>query len=368
MTTGESRGASAFSPDYATARARFRAAAEARGFRLEAFVVEGTGPAGEPLAVDAAVLGPDRPERVLVLSSGLHGVEGFFGSAVQLAWLGLGLRGGRPGPGDAVVLLHALNPYGFAWLRRFDGNNVDLNRNFLLDGEGYAGSPPGYARLDPLLNPPHAPRAVDLFVPRALTAVARYGMPTLKAAVASGQYDFPRGLFFGGRGPSELRAILAANLPRWVGDAGAVLHLDFHTGLGRWADYKLLIEPDVAPERVEWLRGLLGADKVEAGAATGIAYETRGDIGSWFRSALAAPGRRCDSLCAEFGTYTPLRVIAALRAENQAHHWLGPDHPASDRARARLREAFAPADRAWRDATVSRALDLIDRAAAGVFG
>ena len=55
------------------------------------------------------------------------------------------------------VLLHALNPYGFAWLRRVNEHNVDLNRNFLLPGEAYRGSPAGYAALDPLLNPKSPP-------------------------------------------------------------------------------------------------------------------------------------------------------------------------------------------------------------------
>jgi hypothetical protein len=28
------------------------------------------------------------------------------------------------------MLIHALNPFGFAWLRRVNEANVDLNRNF----------------------------------------------------------------------------------------------------------------------------------------------------------------------------------------------------------------------------------------------
>ncbi len=61
---------------------------------------------------------------------GLHGVEGFFGSAVQLACLEHWLS--AEAPSVKYVFLHGLNPYGFAWRRRFDENNVDPNRNFLL--------------------------------------------------------------------------------------------------------------------------------------------------------------------------------------------------------------------------------------------
>jgi hypothetical protein len=256
-------------------------------------------------------------------------------------------------------LLHALDPYGFAWLRRFDEENVDLNRNFLVNGQAYSGSPPGYAALDGLLNPPRPPGAVDLFMPRALLAVARHGMPALKSSVAQGQYDFPRGLFFGGRGPSRLRQVLEENLPRWVADARSVLHLDFHTGLGPWATYKLLTEHEYPRDRVAWAREHFGVERVEGGHPTGISYPTRGDIGTWCRTVF--PGRCYDALCAEFGTYPPLRVVAALRAENQAHFYGRPDDRATRRAKRNLMETFVPASPRWRSRTVAQGLQIIRR-------
>ena len=57
-------------------------------------------------------------------------------------------------------------------------------------------------------------------------------MPALKNAVAGGQYEFPRGVFFGGSGETQSNALLADELPGIVGNAARVLHIDFHTGLG----------------------------------------------------------------------------------------------------------------------------------------
>jgi hypothetical protein len=72
----------AYSPDYQTARKRFRQAATQAGWELEAFPVETPDAAGLRLTVDAArTPGPD-DTRALLVTSGLHGVEGFFGSAV----------------------------------------------------------------------------------------------------------------------------------------------------------------------------------------------------------------------------------------------------------------------------------------------
>lgn len=125
-----------FSPDYRLARQRFRDAARAAGFALEEHPIEQEGPRGEVLTIDVARKGPPRPRSVLAVSSGTHGVEGFFGSAVQLAWLESGAA--LPAE-DAALLIHAVNPFGFAWVRRVNEDNVDLNRNFLCAGQTYEG-------------------------------------------------------------------------------------------------------------------------------------------------------------------------------------------------------------------------------------
>ena len=54
-----------FSPDYVTARARFREAARAAGAGLDELPLEASGPAGEPLTIDIACLGRRRASRVL---------------------------------------------------------------------------------------------------------------------------------------------------------------------------------------------------------------------------------------------------------------------------------------------------------------
>jgi hypothetical protein len=353
-------GADAFSDDYRTARTRFRAAATAAGFRLEDEPTGRDGPAGEPLAIDVARIGDPWPSRALVVSSGLHGVEGFFGSAVQTGLLEGGLHGWSPSPGVALVLVHALNPYGFAHVRRFNEENIDLNRNFLTQGAEFRGCSPRYADVDAMLNPRRPPNRFDFFTPRALGLILRYGLRTMSQAVAGGQYEFPLGLFFGGRGPAPLQGFLAERLPTWVGTAQDVLHLDFHTGLGRWAEYELLLETRLPPSRMAWLVEHFGAGRVRPLDDAGNAYQSHGSLGPWCEERF--PDRTYTTLCAEFGTYPPVKVLAALRAENQAHHWAPPESLATRAAKSKLMEAFAPADRRWRDKVVAQGVDLIRRA------
>jgi hypothetical protein len=345
-----------FSVDYFSARERFRRGAARLGWVVETHPIAARGPAGQELTVEIAHTGDGQAADTLVVSSGLHGVEGFFGSAVQCAlmeqWPLL-----RPPPGVRVVLLHALNPFGFCWVRRFDEQNVDPNRNFLCGGEVYCGSHRAYGELEGWLNPRRLRWGWELPSLRAMWEALRLTPATLRAAVAGGQYDYPHGLFYGGAGPSTARRLLEAHLGRWIGGSSRVLHLDLHTGLGRWATYKLLADNPLGEARTAWLGRCFGPGALENNDSSGVAYPARGSLGSW--CAARFPAVDYTYLCAEFGTYRPLAVLAGLRAENQAHHWGRPRAFSTRRAKRRLRELFSPASPGWRRRVLSQALTLL---------
>ena len=347
----------AFSADYSTARQRFRDAADAAGCHQGAVDIAAIGPGGEPLSIDFARLGPDDATQVLVVSSATHGVEGYFGSAVQLALLS------RPialPPETALVLVHALNPYGFAHVRRVNEDNVDLNRNFLRLGEAPPPTDPAYTKLAALLNPPTPPGGPEAFLLRAGLAVARHGMATLKNGVVGGQYEHARGLFYGGGAATASQRLLAAHLPTWVGPAQRVVHLDLHTGMGKRGTYVLAVSHGSDDPRAAWLRQHFGADKVQALDASGVLYTIRGVLGAWLDELF--PGVAYHTLLAEFGTAAPLQVLYAMRQENRAHHYGQPGDPSTVQAKAALLEAFCPADPAWRQACVNQALAVADQA------
>lgn len=351
-----------FPPDYPASRARFRQAADRLGWALHAHPVPGTGPDGGDLTIDAAVSPAAGADRVLVVSSGLHGVESPFGAAVQLALMDDWARTSSPA-GVRVVLIHALNPYGCAWGRRADAVNVDPNRNFLLPGEPYAGSPDGYRFFDPLLNPKRSPGRWDPFPVRAVLARLRYGLPALKQALVAGQYDYPQGVFFGGHEPGATHLALRERLREWVGPAASVVHLDYHTGLGRWGTYKLLLDAPVTAAQRARLDRWYGPGNYEEDDPRGVGYLPRGSFGPW----CVAQGLAPDYLymVAEFGTHGPVVMLGAMRAENQAHHW-GQPTGAHAWARARLRDVFCPPSLAWRSRALATGVGLAERALAGL--
>jgi hypothetical protein len=306
------------------------------------------GPSNENLTIDIALIGPSSPRRVLVHSSGIHGVEGFAGAAIQLQILN---ALPRVAADTALVFTHILNPFGMAWLRRANENNVDLNRNFLPDGR-YIGAPPKYEPLDSYLNPKTGP-GHDFFYFKAVMAFARHGVATTIQTVAGGQYEFPRNLFFGGKqlqpGLQKYHEFLKDKL--W--SARRAIGIDVHTGIGRFAKDLLIVEEDYASARK-----IFGSRVTSAQPKRLPAYRIRGGHHELFSDALSQAERYF--VTQEFGTYNPLRVFHALREENRWHQFAAGtlDHE----TKRALKEIFCPRSKTWRGRVLSRGRTVFEQA------
>lgn len=351
----------AFSDDYGSARDRFVRAASARGASLQSVPIAARAPDDTPLTIDVASLGPAQATRVVVISSGLHGVEGLFGSAVQLAWLS-----SRDVPPDVrIVLVHALNPFGFAWRRRANEHNVDLNRNFVTDRAllataAHMDAQRTYDRLSPFLNPASPPPRRELYALKAASWIARVGLTALQRALPAGQYVHPRGLFYGGDDAEATTRFVRDQIALWTSGARLAVHLDLHSGLGPWGGQQWLIDDLTGSPRATWATTHLGAS-VRA-ADDRVVYRALGTMTGDLRTRVDS----CEyvGVTAEFGTYSALRVLGALRAENRAHFHSAPGSSDYETAKQQLVETFVPASPAWRERAVAGALTLIDRACA----
>jgi hypothetical protein len=349
-----------YSQNFEMARQRFRDAASNVNARLERHAVSVDGYDDGTLTIDVAFVGSPDPRWTVVVSSGLHGVEGFFGSAIQVAWLtDVATSGFQPEHGR-IVLVHAINPYGFMLQRRTNEDNADLNRNFLFSSESYRGAPDGYADLDAFLNPTSPPSRLEPYRLKALWNIWRLGLPAIKNAVAGGQYDYPKGIFFGGHGPAQSSRIIQDNFDQWIGSASDVVHVDFHSGLGKYSHYKLLLVEPMNSPNLEWYRDHFGAESVEPVAnGEGTAYEASGIIGDWI--ARHFKERNYRFLAAEFGTYSVIRVLGALRAENRAHFYCEPNSRVYQRTKNELLECFCPASDSWRKRVLEQGVQTIEQ-------
>jgi hypothetical protein len=298
-----------------------------------------------------------------MITSACHGVEGFCGSGVQIDLLtSADWHRAAADAGVAVLYVHGLNPHGFSWWRRTTQENVDLNRNF-HDFSQPLPHNAGYAALARAIVPPTWPPP-----PEAEAAIAAYGaahgLRALQAAVTSGQYDDPEGIFYGGRNPTWSNRTFRRVLQEHGQRCAQLAWIDLHTGLGPSGHGERIFfcrhdDTDLARARGWW------------GAAVTSSYDGSSSSAALSGMACAAVYEECPQatytgIALEYGTLPVQDVVDALRAEQ----WLE-NHPetGADTRRAikrRMRDAFYTDTDDWKARIVAQAREAADQALVGL--
>ncbi len=306
-------------------------------------------------------VGPAGARRILLVISGTHGIEGFAGSAIQIASLEQ-LRGAGLPPDTAVILIHALNPYGFSWYRRVDEHNVDVNRN-LIDHPPGDGANPDYDLLHALLCPEDWNAETRQRGAEALSEYqARQGRAALENVLARGQHRHQDGLFFGGMAPSWSNRLLRSVLTSLSPSAECVTLLDIHTGLGSYGGCQLICGIDEASPRAARVRAWLGEGALFFGPASGF-ERLAGAIDSGSEAVLG--DAELTAVTVEFGTLPALEVLQALRADNWLHRTV-PRPDLNDPIKQSMRRAFYPDDADWRELVLLRGRQVVARSIEGL--
>uniref|UniRef100_A0A7S2X6X9 DUF2817 domain-containing protein n=1 Tax=Lotharella oceanica TaxID=641309 RepID=A0A7S2X6X9_9EUKA len=379
-----------FSIDYLQAKTRFVDLAKKINAHVFSLELKGTkGPKGEALTIDLAVLGDVKcstPKNILLHTSGVHGVEGFAGSAIQIDLLSRlrsdeNLRQRVAGlKGTKIVIVHAVNPYGMAWIRKFNENNVDLNRNFHLKPGSHKDmlSPEKRNTMYRHFYPTMVPSSLHCCEPCCFYGalgyfICRYGYGKCKRGLASGQHEFQKGPFYGGLELEPGPRLLVAELEH-LGLSSSnrhltrVLHVDVHTGLGRFGEDTLLFD-DVA--LLEPLRSIFGRSHVVDPRGPhgdlGALYETPGSCDTLAPQLLAdAPSSpTIVHVCQEFGTLDNISVLRAMVREGVAWH-ADRRTPLSHRTKIALRGAFFPEGDAWKERVIARGRAVLEQSLAFV--
>ena len=109
-----------WSKDYQSAKEKFNeqiGLLKNKGFSVEhtQLDIREKGPNGDNLYIDALWIGKTDSDKLYMSTSGIHGVEGFAGSAIQLSILD---KLHQLPDKTALAFIHVLNPWGMSWIRR----------------------------------------------------------------------------------------------------------------------------------------------------------------------------------------------------------------------------------------------------------
>jgi hypothetical protein len=349
-----------FSSDYAQARRKFLAACTLAGLDTIEHRHPLCGSAGELLATDVVRLGPQNASRLLVLTSGVHGVELFAGSGCQIDWV-LRASAARLPPDTAVVVVHAINPWGSSWLRRYTEDNIDLCRNF-VDYPRMAQLPraPDYAQLHAALTVDPTDDAAVAAADRRLADFERdHGHQALYSALMGGQYDLPEGMGFGGTAPTWSRRAIEEILEQHGAAARHVCLVDYHTGLGPYGYGSMVaLQQGEALARMRLAFGGRVEAVFENGAPENFA-PVYGHSTPGYERAL--PHATVTAGVLEFGTGRPQRMLELLlRDQREWAAGMGREQPSP--VRHELRDFFYPAQPDWQRGLVDQSRLIIDQA------
>jgi hypothetical protein len=190
----------------------------------------------EDLTIDWVQSGAlEANEKVFILTTAEHGVEGYVGSAIQQHFIDKQLARLDPRT-TGLLLVHSINPWGMKYHRRVNPHNVDLNRTFVWNNSFDKSTNPDY---DKLLDIIRADRPFKNLVSsnlgyylKLLQKALQMGWPAFKTAFLLGQYRNADGLFYGGEGYQEETKVLIDLYRRAFSAYDQILHLDMHTGYG----------------------------------------------------------------------------------------------------------------------------------------
>jgi Protein of unknown function (DUF2817) len=350
-----------FSPDYDTARARFLEAAKASGATITRKLhPTAKGPNGIDLSMDMAVLGPVDATSALFMISGTHGPEGYCGSGVQTGMLTEGLAA-QLAQRHHVVLIHAHNPYGFAWDTRFNEDNIDLNRNYLPSFDAPLPSSDAYDAIADAAAPSQRDEASQLAAETRLLGFANeHGFEALQAALTAGQYNHPKGVYYGGSAPSWSNRTMRELFTAGLDGIERFACIDMHTGLGPFGVGEIICV--ASPGSVEYDRAVaaFGDDVCSTKDGSSVSADLQGTLD---QALLEMAGSRWNAIIAlEYGTVDPMSVFRATQASSWLHVYGDREGPEAGPIRQASRDAFYPQGPQWAQAVWDRATTLMARA------
>ncbi|MFK7732187.1 MAG: DUF2817 domain-containing protein [Pseudomonadales bacterium] len=305
----------AFSTSYQSSRTKFLHAAGKAGAQILSVAHPDKGPDGEPLFMDFASVGDSNAKCALVLVAGTHGIEGFCGAGIQINLLSNesvldALKDTR------LILVHGHNPHGFAWLRRVNEDNIDLNRNYVDFAEPQEVNEP-YNGVKNLILP-------KVFNEASENALAEWteanGLDQFQKIVMGGQRVDAQGLFYGGTTPAWSQMTMRETLPTLVENQSIVGLIDIHTGLGPYGHGDLIHAYAKGSEQYDQLRAWYGEEMIAINAGEYgdvVAAVPRGPIVSSLD--LLIPDKQSYGYVIEYGTVEFERVLKVLRADNWLH-------------------------------------------------
>ena len=305
----------------------------------------------------------EETQNLIVLTTGVHGIEGYIGSGMlDVFWEEIYPEIDRTNTG--VLIVANVNPYGMKYHRRYNENNVDLNRNFILDWDNYDLTVnKEYPIVESFLGPKKTMGNIVWheadFYTSLIKELITNGADTISDALLGGQYEYAEGVYYGGiedqASTTYLKDVFAQTLESSYEN---IIHIDIHSGYG--PRYNMVIFNSVYETMNEAeTKELFGYDNVISYDSEAF-YPTTGDTTDFYYRLEEKMGtdKELFSTCFEFGTIGDgfLDSVISMKytiEENQNHWYPSSNDTTNEIIKERYQELFYPTEKEWREKTVA---------------
>jgi hypothetical protein len=320
----------------------------------------------DDLTIDWCFIPSKTPnEKLLIITSGLHGIEGYAGSAVQLMFMDK-IMNSKQLKDVSVLFIHAMNPFGFKYRRKVTENNVDLNRNCAINFDLYESKNDGYEKLIKFLMPKSELNIGSLnnrfFHLVAIRKIIQESMPVLRQAALQGQYQFDKGIYYGGKKFEPQINQVKPFLKSIMKEYEIILNLDLHTGYGERGKLHLFLNP-VEDKKVEFgIKSIFKDVSIDWGNSNDF-YTIKGEYIGWSNS--LADGALCIPMFFEYGTLDSQKTFGSLKSiqiminENQGTHFGYKNLKNEKKIKKLFSEMYYPESEVWRSKVISDSYKLM---------
>lgn len=312
---------------------------------------------GNPLSTECLWVGPASAGNVVVLISATHGVEGFAGAAIQTDLL-LRMQAGYSLPANtAILVIFALNPYGFAHCRRCDEQGIDLNRNFI----DFSQPLPENTDYQTLMTAIQAGGSASQRR-KLLDGYRReWGQTRYEIAISGGQYGDPQGPFFGGTAPAHGRQVIEQVMARYLLAERHLAVVDLHSGLGPYAHGEVINDHPLQSHGFQVANRWYGASVTAPATGDSSSVCKRGLLDYCWHALMQQRGA---FVTLEFGSYSTQALFDVILDDHRS--WKSGDSDVVAQSAVAMKEHFCPQDSYWRELVLVKARQVIQQALDGL--
>ena len=293
-----------------------------------------------------------------VIISGVHGIEGYVGSALQSWMLQQQIM---PDSASDYLFIHALNPYGFKNNRRVNESNIDLNRNFVLTPAQFLAKNKSYEKIYSFLNPSQPAQVNWLspftFILSSVRLILGSSMEHLRQAILVGQYQFPKGISYGGDKPQYQSEIINKLFEDIIKKYARVFIADLHTAYGKKNKLHLFANSEKKPSSSELIR-IFSKDRIDFGDQQKF-YTATGDLISYLE-AKSQPNNTILGIVFELGTMDSQKTLGSIESlrriilENQKFNYRSDNLDSAESIDLLFRDLFYPQNDLFKKSALSQ--------------